>query len=162
MLVEKGWAVEVLNAGVPGWVSTENLLNLQLKVLPLEPDIVVVYQGRNELFPQCYNNFVPDYSHYRGADHSIKWVNYPYKLAFRISCLLMSLTAENVLTLGWSAREDNPPYGCIRDENRPDSSEIIENLQDPARSVTQDFRFSCSDGTSLHPHPAKRNHFSTR
>ena len=27
---------------------------------------------------------------------------------------------------------------------------------------SQDFRFSCSDGTSLHPHPAKRNHFSTR
>ena len=28
--------------------------------------------------------------------------------------------------------------------------------------VDQDFRFGSSDGTRLHPHPAKRNHFSTR
>ena len=28
--------------------------------------------------------------------------------------------------------------------------------------VSEDFRFGSFDGTSLHPHPAKHNHFSTR
>ena len=32
----------------------------------------------------------------------------------------------------------------------------------PETVFNQDFRFGSSDGTSLHPHPAKRNHFSTR
>ena len=35
----------------------------------------------------------------------------------------------------------------------------METLVQP---ISQDFRFGSSDGTSLHPHPAKRNHFSTR
>ena len=31
-----------------------------------------------------------------------------------------------------------------------------------SHELKQDFRFGSSDGTSLHPHPAKRNHFFTR
>ena len=39
---------------------------------------------------------------------------------------------------------------------------ILPGQPIPREPSGQDFRFSCSDGTSLHPHPAKRNHFSTR
>ena len=40
--------------------------------------------------------------------------------------------------------------------------EAAENRQIRGYKFIQDFRFGSSDGTSLHPHPAKRNHFSTR
>ena len=41
--------VEVINAGVGGYTSHQNLLNLQLRVLPLTPDLVIFYQGFNDI-----------------------------------------------------------------------------------------------------------------
>lgn len=46
---ELGQPVEVVNAGVTAATSFEELLRLQAYVLPLHPDIVVVYDGRNDL-----------------------------------------------------------------------------------------------------------------
>lgn len=42
-------AVEVINAGVPGYNSWESLINLVFRVLDLDPDLVVVYFGTNEV-----------------------------------------------------------------------------------------------------------------
>lgn len=39
----------VINAGVPGYTTWETLLNYQLRVQPLDPDLVVVYHGINDL-----------------------------------------------------------------------------------------------------------------
>lgn len=132
LLNDAGICSEVLNAGVPGWVSIENLLNLQLRVLPLEPDLVIVYQGRNEILPQAYNNFREDYSHYRKADYSFSTTNYLHKPAFRVSNLFMLLSVYPVDRFGWSSRDENPVYGTIRFENRPTADELIRNLSDPA------------------------------
>lgn len=44
-----GRNIEVINAGVPGYTTFHNLPNLALKLLPLEPDVVVFYQGVNDL-----------------------------------------------------------------------------------------------------------------
>lgn len=41
--------VEVINAGVPAFSSLDSLLNLQLRVLPLDPDLIVVYHGINDV-----------------------------------------------------------------------------------------------------------------
>lgn len=41
--------VEVINAGVPGYTSWESLINLQLRVLDLAPDLIVVYHGTNDV-----------------------------------------------------------------------------------------------------------------
>ncbi len=49
-LRESGFdAVEVINAGASGYTSHQNLINLQFRVLPLEPDLIIVYQGFNDI-----------------------------------------------------------------------------------------------------------------
>lgn len=42
--------VRVVNGGVPGYRSWESLLNLQFRVLDLEPDMVFVYHATNDTF----------------------------------------------------------------------------------------------------------------
>ena len=41
--------VTVINAGVHGYNSWESLINLQFRVLDLDPDLVIVYQGTNDV-----------------------------------------------------------------------------------------------------------------
>lgn len=49
-LREEGSApVEVINAGVPGYASVESLINFELRVLDLEPDMLIVYHGINDV-----------------------------------------------------------------------------------------------------------------
>lgn len=45
--------VSVINAGFPGWSSTESLINFQVRVLDLSPDLVVVYHGINDVPPRA-------------------------------------------------------------------------------------------------------------
>lgn len=124
---------EVINAGVPGWVSSETLVDLELRVLPLQPDVVVILQGRNEVFPQAYNEFRADYTHYRRAGFSFAVSNYGHKELFGWSNLAMLACTLRGERLGWSERAEHPLYGGIVWENRPTTEQAIRNLEDPAR-----------------------------
>ena len=126
---------DVLNAGVPGWVSTETLVNFVLRVLPMKPDVVVLYQGRNELFPQAYNGFKADYSHYRNPNFNYTVSNYGHKLVFSYSRLAMLLCTVRGARFGWSELEEHPLFGGLMRENRPSVQEAIENLADERRSA---------------------------
>src|SRR5207249_2644662 len=42
--------VEVINAGTHGWSSAESLINFQFRLLELNPDMIVVYEGINDTF----------------------------------------------------------------------------------------------------------------
>jgi len=49
-LRESGFdAVEVINAGASGYTSHQNLINMQFRILPLLPDLIIVYQGFNDI-----------------------------------------------------------------------------------------------------------------
>jgi hypothetical protein len=42
-------AVEVINAGAGGYSSWESLINLEFRVLDLDPDLVIIYHGTNDV-----------------------------------------------------------------------------------------------------------------
>ena len=44
--------VEVLNAGVFSYSTLESVINLQMRVMPLEPDMIIVYHGVNDVAPR--------------------------------------------------------------------------------------------------------------
>jgi lysophospholipase L1-like esterase len=41
--------VEVINAGVPGYTVTQSAINFKERVLPLQPDLVVIYHAPNDI-----------------------------------------------------------------------------------------------------------------
>lgn len=41
-------AIEVLNLGIPGATSLDSLIDLQMRGIAFQPDIVIVYQGHND------------------------------------------------------------------------------------------------------------------
>jgi lysophospholipase L1-like esterase len=53
--------VEVINAGVPGYNSWEILVNLEFRVLDLNPDLVIIYEGTNDVHTRLVEPFA-----YRG------------------------------------------------------------------------------------------------
>lgn len=125
--------VEVINAGVPGWVSSETLHSLTGRVLRLHPDVILVADGRNEIFPQLFNNYRDDYRHYRRADYDARDSNYQYKNLFRVSYLSMLLMTRGPGYLGFSNRDENPSYAVIDYTNAPTDDDILRNAAQPAR-----------------------------
>ncbi|UCH20945.1 MAG: hypothetical protein JSU83_20885 [Deltaproteobacteria bacterium] len=56
--------VTIINAGVPGFDTAQSIGNLALRVMPFEPDIVIIYHLYNDLKAVRNNDsFRPDYSH---------------------------------------------------------------------------------------------------
>jgi hypothetical protein len=53
--------VEVWNAGFPGWTTLESLISLAARDLDLAPDVVLFYQGINDLQPASHDPFDPQY-----------------------------------------------------------------------------------------------------
>jgi lysophospholipase L1-like esterase len=55
--------LEVWNAGFPGWTSLESLISLAIRDVDLEPRLVVLFQGDNDLQPGAYQPFDRQYEH---------------------------------------------------------------------------------------------------
>ena len=57
--------IEVINAGLIGSTSAESFHRLPTQVLGLDPDMVVIYHGYNDLLPRVFNDYQEDYYHFR-------------------------------------------------------------------------------------------------
>lgn len=122
---------EVINAGVPGWTSRETVLNLISRVGALEPDLLIMLDGRNEIFPQLWNDYRDDYSHYRVFDYDLRKSNLPFKRLFWMSHLAMLVMTSGHGQLGFSSGAENPVYGSIRWSQRPNDDELGANADRP-------------------------------
>ena len=60
-----GETVRVVNGGIQAWTTAESLINLALRGLEYEPDVIVIYHAYNDVFPSCAAPFEADYSHWR-------------------------------------------------------------------------------------------------
>lgn len=57
--------IEVVNAGMPGATSAENLLRLIFFVSETAPDLVVIQHGLNDIWPRVRKGITTDFSNYR-------------------------------------------------------------------------------------------------
>ena len=96
-LTSAGMGVEVINAGVGGYSSYQNLINIQFRILPLQPDLLIIYQGINDIHPR----FVYPFSAYRGdnsgyvapfVSHAIMPDIVEYSTALRIAGIRWGFT----------------------------------------------------------------------
>lgn len=62
-----GKRYEVGNCGVSGWTTIENLIDLELRRVELDPDAWIFYGAANDARPVQARGFRPDYTHVRRA-----------------------------------------------------------------------------------------------
>jgi lysophospholipase L1-like esterase len=122
---------EVLNFGTPMASSPYTLVALATKVIHLRPDIVVVYDGVNDISNWRFPGLRPDHSHVFEDMRAIPgWVEWVPAWGFR-SALVAA--AVHALALrqdrGIGIRTDLPPPGPIDHESG------IPNLLDNYRSM---------------------------
>jgi lysophospholipase L1-like esterase len=121
--------VQVINAGVPGYNSWELLVNLEFRVLDLEPDLVIIYEAVNDVHARMVEP-----SSYRGDDLGRRAVwQAPHVALWEHSALLriLSRTMNATRQVGIDDFVSSPTYVSwpfedrLREENL-DPAEILK------------------------------------
>ncbi len=117
--------VQVINAGVPGYNSWEILVNLEFRVLDLDPDLVIIYEGTNDVHARLVQPAA-----YRGDDSGRRQAWQPPHVAlWERSAMLRILSRAMNFTRQVSVDDfvSAPTY-----VSWPFESRLIENDLDPA------------------------------
>lgn len=114
--------VQVINAGVPGYNSWEILVNLQFRVLDLDPDLVIIYEGTNDVHARLVEP-----SAYRGDDFGRRRAWQAPRVAFwEHSALLRALSRTMNITRQVSVDDfvSAPTYVSWPFESRLDAFDL--------------------------------------
>lgn len=87
--------IEVINAGLPGWDSWEDLINLEFRLLDLDLDLIIIYEGTNEVHarlvrPNAYK-----------ADNSGSKKQWERKPCLELTCLKLVQRITGLDTYGF-------------------------------------------------------------
>jgi lysophospholipase L1-like esterase len=108
-----GRPVEVLNFGMSGWTTAEQLVHYALVVQDYAPDVVVLHEAANDVPPRLWPAFRPDYSHYRrpwGAPRR----SLPFRALVRASDAFAAWAMRDAAAFGLDAVVVRPPAGPLR------------------------------------------------
>lgn len=123
-------SVQVINAGVPGYNSWELLVNLEFRVLDLDPDLVIIYEGVNDVHARMVEP-----SSYRGDDLGRRAVWQPPHVAlWEHSALLriLSRTMNATRQVGIDDFVSSPTY-----LSWPFDDRLREDHLDPAELLKE-------------------------
>lgn len=102
--------VEVINAGLVSATSAESLTRVLFRIVPLEPDMVVFYEGYNDLPPRMFNDFSDDYYSFRKhPQNRHPWLERSYLHRLLMSGLGSRLQYPNGTLLAYTWKFENLP-----------------------------------------------------
>jgi lysophospholipase L1-like esterase len=115
--------VEVVNAGMVSGTTAEALALFTNRIIDLDPDVIVYYEGYNDLVPRMFSHFRPDYEHFRRSPHD--------RLAWYEHSKLYRLVDWKLVESGWVRPLNSSLIHHIwRFENLPPTDlERISNFQ---------------------------------
>ena len=99
--------IEVINAGVGGYTTWESLLNLQLRILDLVPDLIIIYHGTNDVHSRLVT---PEYYQSDNSGYRKQWQNPDINILERSTLLrifLRKFGLTHQLNLGSVIRSDH-------------------------------------------------------
>lgn len=109
--VVPGRQVEVINAGVPGYVMLDNLIRLQSELYEFKPDILILYQAHNDLLAALHRI----HESYRGlrtpreVESVAPWTEWLQKHSLLYNKLALKAKALHRAGLAKTAREESSP-----------------------------------------------------
>ena len=157
-----GHAWDYVNAGVGGYSTEQSLLNLEHRVAPLGPDVIVIYHSTNDLTRNSRQQALESGA-YRGHADRTSWLG-RYSLAWYLMEKNLLLRDRQEQAKAGIQRLE-PDYGALRESFRADLLALVEGAQEAApvvvlgtfshrirRAQTPEERFAAST-TSLYYMP---------